>query len=101
MPKEDYLKLKKARLACVSCPIADKDALQIKKGRFKGRIVHTSSVINLLIPIMYDITRDYGESIKLVETLDSYGLDMFEVFELRLNVLGMQVLYFLIEPASP
>ena len=82
MPQEDYLELKKARIACVSCPIADKDLLQIKKGRFRGRSVYCSAAVNTLMPMMYGITNDYGESIKLFEDLDSYGLDQMEALEL-------------------
>jgi hypothetical protein len=43
---------------------------------------------NLLLPAR----RSYESSLTLL---------MFEVLELRPNVLGMQVLYFPIEPASP
>jgi len=82
MPREDYLRLKKARLACVSCPIGDKDLLEIRDGRFKGRSVYCSAAVNTLMPIMYGFTRDYGESIKLFEDLDSYGLDQMEALEI-------------------
>jgi len=82
MPREVYLELKKARLACVSCPIADKEILQIKKGKFKGRTVYSSAAVNTLMSMMYGITNDYGESIKLSEELDSYGLDQMEALEL-------------------
>jgi len=82
MPKEDYLELKKARLACVSCPIADKEILQIKKGRFRGRVVYSSAAVNTLMSMMYGITDDYGETIKLADDLDSYGLDQFEALEI-------------------
>lgn len=82
MPKEDYLELKKARLACVSCPIADKDILQIKKGRFRGRTVYASAAVNTLISMMYGITDDYSETIKLSQDLDDYGLDQFEALEI-------------------
>lgn len=82
MPREDYLELKKARLACVSCPIAEKEILEIKKGRFRGHTVYSSAVVNTLIPMMYGVTNDYGESIKLTEDLDSYGLDQMEALEL-------------------
>jgi len=82
MPREDYLQLKKARLACVSCPIADKEILQIKKGRFRGRTVYSSAAVNTLMSMMYGITDDYGETIKLSEDLDNYGLDQMEALEL-------------------
>lgn len=93
MPKEDYLELKKARMACVGCPIGDKDILQIKKGKFKGLTIHTTTAINTLGPKLYG-GLDYDESIKLTEMLDGYGLDIFETYELlkfvdNLNKHGM------------
>ena len=82
MPREHYLEFFKARLACVSCPIADKELLQIRKGRFKGLDVHSCAMVNNLLSKFYGITDDYGESIKLAKDLDDYGLDQYETFEL-------------------
>ncbi|MFC1916566.1 aldehyde ferredoxin oxidoreductase family protein [Chloroflexota bacterium] len=82
IPREDYLQLKKARLACVSCPIADKELLQIKKGKLRGFTKYTTAAVNVIIPLIYGITRDYGECIKLTDIVDEYGIDMFETFEL-------------------
>ena len=45
-----YLKnLKKRRIACPSCPMADKDILEIKEGEDCGFINYTSSIINPLL----------------------------------------------------
>ncbi|GAI89899.1 unnamed protein product, partial [marine sediment metagenome] len=42
-----YLKkMKKRRLACPSCPMADKDILEIREGEYSGLINYTSSIIN-------------------------------------------------------
>ena len=81
VPVETYEQIKKRRLACVSCPVGCKDVVQIPDGQFKGMVVHTSSVINLLTGITYGF-KDYRESIKLIATLDEYGMDMFEFFGL-------------------
>ncbi len=74
-----YEKIKKRRLACVSCPIGCKDLIEIPDGEFKGFVKHTSSIINLLTPVLYGF-KDYRESIKCMATIDKYGLDMFEFF---------------------
>ncbi len=82
MPKEFYLdKVKKARRACVGCPIGDKDLIHIKEGRFKGLVTNLTSAINTVLPSVYGIT-DYYEGIKLLDIMDEYGLDMFEAFGL-------------------
>jgi len=79
LPKELYLeKLKKARISCVSCPIGDKDVIQIREGRFKGLTKFTSSVVNTVMPMLYGLS--YDEAIKCVAVLDDYGMDMFEFF---------------------
>jgi aldehyde:ferredoxin oxidoreductase len=77
--RETYFRMKKRRIACVSCPIGCKDVIEIPDGDFKGLIRCTSSVINLYTPVLYGF-KDYRESIKCMATLDDYGLDMFEFF---------------------
>jgi len=74
---ETYLQIKKRRIACISCPIGCKDVVEIKDGEFKGLTASSSSAINLLMPTMYGMA-DYRQAVKLVATLDGYGLDMFE-----------------------
>jgi len=79
LPREVYSeKLKKARISCVSCPIGDKDIIEIKEGRFKGLIKYTSSAANVAMPMLYGLP--YDEAIKCVAALDDYGMDMFEFF---------------------
>jgi len=78
--KDLYLeKLFKARMACIGCPIGDKDYLQLKEGKFKGFVKITASAVNLIIPTLYGIN-DYQEYVKLSAYLDDYGMDMFEFF---------------------
>jgi aldehyde:ferredoxin oxidoreductase len=79
LPREVYLeRLKRARISCVSCPIGDKDVIQIREGRFKGLVKFTSSVVNAVMPMLYGLP--YDEAIKCVAVLDDYGMDMFEFF---------------------
>ncbi len=75
--KETYLKIKRRRVACVSCPIGCKDVVEIRDGAFKGEVVCSSSAINLFTPVIYGM-KDYREAVKLIADLDDYGLDMFE-----------------------
>ncbi len=80
LDKDLYLeKLFKARMACIGCPIGDKDYLQIKEGKFKGFTKITSSAVNLIIPMLYGIN-NYQEYVRLSAFLDDYGMDMFEFF---------------------
>ncbi|MBW1846558.1 MAG: hypothetical protein JRJ27_05290, partial [Deltaproteobacteria bacterium] len=81
VPVETYERIKKRRLACVSCPVGCKDIIEIPDGPFNGMVVHTSSALNLLTGLTYGF-QDYRESIKLIATLDEYGMDMFEFFGL-------------------
>ncbi len=78
--KNLYLeKLFKARMACIGCPIGDKDYLQLREGKFKGFTKITSSTVNLILPMLYGIS-DYQEYVKLTSYLDDYGMDIFEFF---------------------
>lgn len=80
IPKEDYSeKLFKARMACIGCPIGDKDCLQVKEGKFAGLTKITTSAYNISPSKLYGIT-DYGELLKLLDLLDGYGIDMFEFY---------------------
>lgn len=79
--KEVYFKIKKRRVACVSCPIGCKDVVEIRDGELKGLVACSSSAINLFTPVIYGM-KDYREAIRLTTRLDAYGLDMFEFFGL-------------------
>jgi aldehyde:ferredoxin oxidoreductase len=79
VPRDIYEKIKKRRMACVSCPVGDKDVVEIPTGRFQGLVACSPSAVNLFIPLIYGF-KDYAEAIKCVSVLDGYGLDMFEFF---------------------
>ncbi len=81
IPKEEYLNMKKARLACISCPMGDKEVLEIKRGPFKGFTMATTAV-NIRQPRSYGYIDNWDECIKLTNILDEYGLDRFEAYEL-------------------
>ena len=70
---------KKRRVACVSCPIGDKDIIEIPDGPYSGLRVCTSSAVNLFTPTFFGI-KDKEQAIKLTSLLDDLGLDLFEFF---------------------
>ncbi|HQH99866.1 MAG TPA: NUDIX hydrolase YfcD [Deltaproteobacteria bacterium] len=76
---DEYRRIRKRRIACISCPIGDKDLIEIADGELKGLAVCSSSAVNLLTPLMYKFA-DYREAIKLTAVLDDLGMDMFEFF---------------------
>ncbi|MFX1406935.1 MAG: aldehyde ferredoxin oxidoreductase N-terminal domain-containing protein [Promethearchaeota archaeon] len=78
-----YLKnLKKRRLACPSCPMGDKDILEIKEGDFKGLINYTSSVINPLLMLMVDGIDSSYQAVKVFDLISKYGLDSLTISSL-------------------
>ncbi len=79
VPIDTYRHIKKKRVACVSCPIGCKDVVEIQDGDLEGLVVSSSSAVNLFMPMTYGFA-DYREAIKLMKTLDEYGLDVFEFF---------------------
>ncbi|MHA1729340.1 MAG: aldehyde ferredoxin oxidoreductase N-terminal domain-containing protein [Promethearchaeota archaeon] len=80
IPRDVYLNtLFEARMACIGCPIGDKDFLKIKGGKFDGFTKITTSVTNAATSMLYGIS-DYGEAVKILGLLDDYGMDMFEFF---------------------
>jgi len=81
VPVEVYKRMKERRAACVSCPVGCKDVVRIPDGPFAGLVKHTSSALNLFTPMMYGM-KDPWNAVKLVTDLDSYGMDMFEIFGL-------------------
>ncbi|HUY01576.1 MAG TPA: aldehyde ferredoxin oxidoreductase N-terminal domain-containing protein [Candidatus Deferrimicrobium sp.] len=71
-----YLKkLKKRRFACPSCPMGDKDILEIQDGDFAGVINYTSSVINPFFLLLIDGMKDHNEAVKAFDQMNRYGLD--------------------------
>lgn len=80
LPKDVYQdRLFKARMACIGCPIGDKDMLEIKTGKYKGYKTVSSSAVNSIV-INYYSFGDFEECVKILGMLDDYGMDMFEFF---------------------
>ncbi|MHA1295825.1 MAG: aldehyde ferredoxin oxidoreductase N-terminal domain-containing protein, partial [Promethearchaeota archaeon] len=74
--EKSYLKkMKKRRIACPSCPMADKDILEIKEGDFAGLICYASSVINPFLMFTIDGLSTYNEAIKIFDEINRNGLD--------------------------
>ena len=90
-----YLKkIKKRRIACPSCPMADKDILEIKEGEHCGLIQYTSSAINPFLMFTLKDLNTYDEVIKIFDLANRYGLDsltLTALFELitRLHEQGV------------
>jgi aldehyde:ferredoxin oxidoreductase len=76
--KEIYHEIKVRRIACVSCPIGDKDVVKVT-GDDSASVRCSSSAANLFMPLVYGF-KDYQKAIKCITILDEYGLDMFEFF---------------------
>ncbi len=75
-----YLKkLKKYRFACPSCPIGDKDLLEIKEGEYSGLTNYTSSVINPFSLFLSKNINTYNEAVKAFDEMSRYGLDSITV----------------------
>ena len=90
VPKEQYLeKLKKARIACPSCPIGDKDLIEIKEGEFKGLVSHQASVVNAYQLGMIG-AGSYDRTIKCFDLVNRYGLDAITIGGLLPSVFELQ-----------
>ncbi len=75
-----YLKkLKKRRFACPSCPMGDKDILEIKEGDFSGLVNYTSSVINPFFLLLVEDLHTYNEVVKAFDQMNRYGLDSLDI----------------------
>jgi len=75
-----YLKkLKRRRIACPSCPMADKDVLEIREGAYTGLISYNSSVINPFLMLTLDGLNTYNEAIKAFDMINRYGLDSLTI----------------------
>lgn len=74
--------LKKRRIACPSCPMADKDILEIKEGEFSGLINYTTSIINPLMMLPLDCLDSSHQAVKVFDTINRYGLDSLTITSL-------------------
>ncbi len=79
VPRELYLQLKARRVACVSCPLGDKDILKIPGETGGEDIVCSSSAVNLFMPLIYGM-KEPLDAARCVARLDGLGMDMFEFF---------------------
>lgn len=78
-----YLKkLKKRRIACPSCPMADKDILEIEGGENGALITYTSSVINPFLMLTLDGLDTCDQAIKIFDLISRYGLDSLTITSL-------------------
>lgn len=78
--EKSYLKnMKKRRIACPSCPMADKDILEITKADNSHLICYTSSVINPLMMFGLKGLDSYHQVIELFNKINSYGLDALTI----------------------
>ena len=78
-----YLKkIKKRRIACPSCPMADKDILEIREGEFSGTINYTSSIINPFFMLSVEGLDTYNQAVKMFDIINRYGLDSITIANL-------------------
>ncbi len=72
-------KLKKRRIACPSCPMGDKEILELKEGPFCGLINYNSSVINPFLLFTAKNLKTYDEAVKIFDLINRYGLDSLTI----------------------
>ena len=69
-------------MACPSCPMADKDILEIKEGEFNGLVNYTSSVINPLMMLNLECLESSYHAVKAYDIISRYGLDSLTITSL-------------------
>ncbi|MHC1591975.1 MAG: aldehyde ferredoxin oxidoreductase family protein [Candidatus Helarchaeales archaeon] len=75
-----YLKkLKKRRMACPSCPLGDKDVLEIKEGEFSGLISFTPSIINPFFMLLLKDLETSNQAVKAFDIISRHGLDALTI----------------------
>lgn len=69
-------KVKRGRVCCPSCPLADKDILGVNEGEFEGLLTYTSGFPrrNVDFGILCEVG-GYDRIIKCLDTANRYGLD--------------------------
>nr|MDO8097864.1 aldehyde ferredoxin oxidoreductase N-terminal domain-containing protein [Candidatus Njordarchaeota archaeon] len=83
-------KLKKARRACPSCPLGDKDILEVKKdGDFKGLTSHMTSVMNAFWLLLVDGITNHGQAVKCLDALNRSGIDLYAAMSLLSAISDM------------
>ena len=76
-------KLKKRRIACPSCPMGDKDILEIQEGIHTGLLNYTSSVINPFLMFTLEDLINSQDAIKVYDIANRYGLDSLTITALQ------------------
>ena len=81
--EKTYLKkLKKRRIACPSCPMGDKDILELREGEFSGLLNYTTSIINPFMMLIPDGLETCNQAVKVFDIINRYGLDSFTITSL-------------------
>ncbi|MFX1304089.1 MAG: aldehyde ferredoxin oxidoreductase N-terminal domain-containing protein [Promethearchaeota archaeon] len=75
-------KLKKRRIACPSCPMGDKDILELQEGSHSGLLNYTSSIINPALMFTLENLINFDEAIKAYDIVNRYGLDSLTITSL-------------------
>nr|MDO8081898.1 aldehyde ferredoxin oxidoreductase C-terminal domain-containing protein [Candidatus Freyarchaeota archaeon] len=87
--KERFLELKNRGFACPSCPIGDKDLLEVKSGEFKGLVTPTTSYLNSLFFFLHCEDCDANKAVKALDKISRYGLDIITVGQVLDLFIGL------------
>jgi len=75
-------------LACAGCPLSDKESVTLKEGPYAGLRTYTPHVTIENFGLE-DITQIYQQSIKYMDTLNRYGLDIMNFSNLFHTVVTL------------
>ncbi|MEX2705454.1 MAG: aldehyde ferredoxin oxidoreductase family protein [Candidatus Freyrarchaeum guaymaensis] len=87
--KERFHELKKRVIACPSCPIGDKEILEVKSGEYKGTTTPTSSYLNSLWFFVNCEDCDANQAVKALDKISRYGLDIITVSQVLDLFVGL------------
>ena len=72
---ESYLKVKKTRLGCPTCPVPDKDAVEIREGKYKGLVTYVAGFAGRARDLALRGDLDsMNEYIKVLDLVQQYGI---------------------------
>jgi aldehyde:ferredoxin oxidoreductase len=85
-----FLQFRKANFACVSCPLADKEILEIREGEAKGLVTYTSSFSAKIEPFvtMFNI-HSTAQAIQCIDATNRYGLDNHDLVGIMDQVIHL------------
>jgi len=69
----DIHKRSRSKLACPTCPMADKDRIDLKEGKCAGMVVYDTAVMTT--PTIAGTADAYGEALQRTSALNRYGID--------------------------